>query len=535
MTSMDDLPRELGFELYSFQAEDTIKLEHQKARLVGNDMGTGKTYVGVALDQLNRKDPGDRWTGGGVKKTLILCPKSVIDVWDKHCMKLTDEDVYVIDAKKRDIFLRDALDPKKSGYFICHWDALRLITARQKIKSGPSKGKFKKGLRDVQWFHVIADEVHRAKNRKAQVTRALKSIRTTYKTGMSGTPADNKPQDLWSVLNWLFPGYYTAFWKFVKHYCIVELNEENGYYEMKGINEETLPELHKQMSPWYVRRHKKDVLPDLPDKYYDVRYVDIHPKQRKAYDQMKKTMVAWVDEHQEEIEQGNPIIAQAAVSQLIRLGQYADAYVVPKLDDDGNQVYKRVWKRDKETGEKKAEWAPVYIVTEPSAKLDAVIEILEDSGDEQVVIWSQYRSIIDLLAERLDNHTPPISYGLLTGEVGQEDRAAAIDAFQRGDIRVFAGTIQAGGVGVTLTAASTVVFIDRTWSPALNLQAEDRLHRIGQTEAVQVIDLIARNTVDLGRRQKLAKKWKWLKQILGDKLDDSELKPGHFTEGDEEE
>lgn len=91
-----------------------------------------------------------------------------------------------------------------------------------------------------------------------------------------------------------------------------------------------------------------------------------------------------------------------------------------------------------------------------------------------------------------------------------------MERFQRGETRVFAGTIQAGGVGITLTAASTVVFLDRNWSPALNLQAEDRLHRIGQAESVQVIDIMARDTVDLGRHAVIEMKKGWIQQLLGD-------------------
>lgn len=528
-------------ELFKFQAEDVQKLKSKKSRLVGSDPGTGKTYIGIVLDQLNRT--GD----GNVKvtkipqrpKTLIICPKSVISVWDTHCMDLTNDDIYVYDdnglspKQAREKFLKDLLNPWNDGYFVIHWDGLRLIE--------PAINK-----KHMEFFHIIADECHRAKNRKAQQTRALKKLKTVYKTGMSGTPADNKPQDLWSILNWLWPTYYGSFWKFVKAYLISEATEE-GYTKFVGLNERTLPKLRREMAPWYVRRRKEDVLPDLPDKYYTRIWVDLDPKQRKAYDQMRKTMIAWVETYKEDIERNDPIIAQAVVSQLVRLSQFACGYMVPKLDAEGNHMFKWKWPKGTKREDKvrfKELWrakypdAPfdpekfgaekkfLFEMIDPSSKLDTVMDLLEDrmslnkdTGEwegEQIVIFSQFKSVISLLEKRLVSKGVP--YGLLTGDVSQSDRTQAVQDFQSGKIRVFAGTIKAGGVGITLHAARTIVFVDRDWSPAINLQAEDRLHRIGQMEAVEVIDLIGKNTVDLGRHQKLALKWKWLSMILGDKV-----------------
>jgi SNF2 family DNA or RNA helicase len=120
-----------------------------------------------------------------------------------------------------------------------------------------------------------------------------------------------------------------------------------------------------------------------------------------------------------------------------------------------------------------------------------------------------------MLVKRLE--AKGVTVATLTGDTKQVDRDGLVQDFQDGKYSIFAATIKAGGVGLTLTAASTVVFLDRDWSPSANRQAEDRLHRIGQKNAVQVIDLIARDTVDLGRLQKVELKWSWLKELLGDK------------------
>lgn len=508
--------------LYAFQAEDVDKVKSKRARLIGNDPGTGKTYVGIALDQANRRGDGHpKVPNMRTKKTLIIAPMSVLGVWDQHCMELTTEDVYVIDtdsnqkAKAREAFIKDLIDPRKGGYFICHWDALRLIEP----KITKSKTIF---------FHIIADEVHRAKNRKSQQTRALKRLQTWYKSGLSGTPADNKPQDLWSILNWLFPSYYTSFWKFVKAYLEYETDEEKGYRKISGVNEATIPKLRKEMAPWYTRRRKEDVLTDLPPKYYTRIWVTLHPKQRRAYDEMRKTMIAWVEDHREELDNNEPLVAQAAIAQLTRLGQFATGYMQLKIDPVTGEVVKKKYKKlNKVTGEIEEEWRPVWEMTEPSTKIDSVMEIIGDRieydadnktwGGEQIVIFSRYRQAIDLLERRVAKAGIP--YGLLTGMVKGTDRTQAVADFQAGKTRVFLGTIKAGGVGLTLTAARTIIFIDRDWSPSINGQAEDRLHRIGQEDAVEVIDMMARNTVDLGQKQQLATKAKHLALLLGDRVD----------------
>jgi SNF2 family DNA or RNA helicase len=154
-------------------------------------------------------------------------------------------------------------------------------------------------------------------------------------------------------------------------------------------------------------------------------------------------------------------------------------------------------------------------LSEPSSKVDALMQILEDNPDEPVVVFSQFKQLIRITNQRLADKGIP--FVTLTGDTSQPDRASAVELFQSGRARVFTGTIAAGGVGITLTSASTVVFLDRSWSPATNQQAEDRLHRIGQKNAVQVVDVMARNTVDLGRHQRLEQKWGWIRTLLGDK------------------
>lgn len=448
--------------LYPFQREDVNYLVDRKGVLIANEMGTGKTLEALALDLQRREIVKDF-----APKTLIICPLTVTSVWLDHVKRLTPLHACGIDPKNRGEFV--AALKKPYDVYVIHWEAMRLL---QTV------------LRETWWFHIIADEVHRAKNRRAQQTRALKSLRSTYKTGLSGTPATNKPYDLWSILNWLYSSQFKSYWKFYDKYCDYEIVYPNGYHKFKGTK--NADELHLQIQPYYIRRKKMEVLKDLPEKYYSQIWVDLSPKQRKAYDEMKKEMIAWLESQTDE----KPLVAPVVIAQLIRLQQFSVAYA--DISPDGRVV-----------------------LTEPSTKLDALMELIEDNEEDQFVVFSQFKQLINLASARLQ--TACIPFVTITGDVAQADRSDAVAKFQAGEARVFLGTIGAGGEGITLTAASTVVFLDRDWSPARNSQAEDRLHRIGQKSAVQVIDINANRTVDQRKHTQLELKASWLREILDPK------------------
>jgi SNF2 family DNA or RNA helicase len=454
--------------LFDFQQEGVDKLWQQEAVLVADEMGLGKTYTAIELDRCHRQSDV-MWTAP--KRTLVIAPLTVLSSWADHCNELTSLPFFTVDPKNRDKSFETFMvytDNDRGGIFLCHWDVLRFFVKNETFKK-------------VYWHHVIADECHRAKNRKAQQTQALKKIKCKFKTAMSGTPVVNRPDELWSILNWLYPNAYSAYWRFFERYTEYTIKYPEGYKIVTGPK--NVRELQTKMDPFFVRRLKKDVLKDLPDKYYTPLWVELSGPQRKAYDSMRKEMIAWVGQHADQ-----PLVAPVIIAQLIRLQQFAVASAA--LTADG------------------------VILTDPSSKVDALMQILEDNPDEQIVVWSQFKQLIRLVNERLAR--AKIAVVSVTGDVAQSQRGENVRRFQRGDVRVFSGTISAGGVGITLHASSTAVFLDRSWSPAVNLQAEDRQHRIGQKNAVQIIDIMARDTVDLGRQQKLELKWSWIRSLLGD-------------------
>jgi SNF2 family DNA or RNA helicase len=484
-------------KLYPFQEACAEKLGRSEvvSRLIGDDMGLGKTVEALYIDGLLRRDREKAYK----RPTLIVAPQGVHESWVRHISMVNHtwepgRGIISIDRKNRAPFAQAV---KKGGYcyYIIHYEALRLVPE----------------LKSVQWFHIICDEVHRVKNRKAQQTRALKELKTYYKTGCSGTPADNAPQDLWSILNWLYPKQFSSYWRYVKQFCREELTETKGatFRKIVGANAEAMPQLHAMMDPFYIRRLKTEVI-DLPEKYYTDKFVDLLPGQRKAYNQMRKDMIAWIGEHEE-----TPLTASVVVAQLVRLQQFALAS--PAISYD-HIITRRAREVAAEMGvEPVPERRTRIQLEEPSSKLDALMEVIEDNPDEAIVVFSQSRSMVELVGRKLASRKIPT--GLYTGKMSKEERDYSKDAFQGGDLRVFAATIAAGGEGIELFRSSTCCMLDRHWSPTKNIQAEDRLHRIGQTWPVQVIDFIARDTVDLGRRAQIATKWKTLQLLLGDIVD----------------
>ena len=446
-------------DLYEFQAEDCNRIvqSDKEHHLIANEMGTGKTYEAIALDIYRR-----RQTDYKDAPTLVIAPLTTLGGWRKHFEQLSDLKTCVIDSKKRSEFVDDLMD-YQSDVYILHWEVLRLIPELSK----------------VGWHHIIADEVHKAKNRQAKQTKALKQIKGKHKLGLSGTPIINRPDELWSILHWMYPKDYRSYWRFYNSYMLYEIGYPHGYHIIKGTK--NIAELREQIAPITTRRLKKDVLKELPDKYYSEVTVQLTGKQRRAYDQMKTEMMAWVGEKEDQ-----PLIAPVVIAKLVRLQQFALAYV--EMDEEDGAVSLKA----------------------PSAKLDALKDIVA-STDEKIVVFTQFVKMVDLVLEHFSSW---VDIDSITGQTRGPQREEAIEKFQTGTTRVLVCSIGAGGVGITLTAANKVVFLDRSWSPATNLQAEDRLHRIGQTNAVHVIDIMAEDTVDLGRMQRLGQKWKWIKQLL---------------------
>jgi SNF2 family DNA or RNA helicase len=356
------------YKLRPFQQEMVDKFmavyDKYPNTLCGDDMGTGKTFEGMELDK--RKRERDGRTG---LKTLVLTTLGGTDVWTRHFRKFQPWiKTVTIDPKARGSFA-NSIYLEEADVYICHWDVIRMDEVKQALYYN-------------HWFHIIGDELHRTKNRKAQVTQAFKRITCDHKTGLTGTPGDNNPQDLWSLLNWLYPKVWGSYWRFFDMYVDYKKHPVQGYKIIIGVRNED--HLLRVIEPYYIRRRFEEVVGDVPEKYYTPLYVDLTPRQRKAYNQMRDKDLAWVGENEDQ-----PVPAPVVVTRLQRLQQFALAHVevIETLKKRRNKWYdpkrKRIeWHAD--LGPPSARrvsdprmnfpfwWEPVtvYKLIDPSAKLD---------------------------------------------------------------------------------------------------------------------------------------------------------------------
>jgi SNF2 family DNA or RNA helicase len=419
-------------------------------------------------------------------RTLIICQKGGLSVWYRHLRSfgVPSERILVIDPKNRGPFERElAKGAWNYDYYVVHWDVLAKL---EDINRGPVSKPH------IRWQHVIADEAQLAKNLKSARTRELKKIKVQVKTALSGTPADDKAQDIFSILQWLYPRKYTSYWRFVEEYMVVE-ESWSGYRVIKGPRLDKMPKLHEEIAPFYIRRTLSDVRKSMPPKSYSIIEVDLSPKQRKMYDEMLNWQVAKLGDSED-----SELLAPYAISVHQRLQQMALGTVFL----DWSLVEKG-----------KADGPSVRIGT-PSPKLDAVLELVETNQDESFVVFTQFIGMADLVEEECKKKGIPVSK-ITANVTNQTQRDAAVADFQSGKSRIFVGTIGAAGTSITLNRAHTAIFMDRHWNPSKNAQAEDRIYRIDNDDTpVQIIDLVARDTIDEYRLTKIGDKAIWLRQLL---------------------
>lgn len=471
------LESELERPLFPHQRADAVWLYVAEQGLLGSDMGTGKSTSAImgiaALDAY---------------PMLIVTPAAVRKAWANEFAKVAPERTVSI-VKGSAAQRRKALEPGFDTYIV-NWEALRLHSRLAPFGSIAlsDEEKIPKELQALNLRSVVADEAHRAKDAKSKQTRALWAVghdpSVEYRFALTGTPISESPLDLWAVLHFLDPLQWPRKTQYVDRYCVKETNRWGGL-DVLGLRPEHKAEFFAIFDPRFRRMPKEVVLPFLPEKVYMTRTIELPPKIRKAYDQMKKTMLA-------ETAGGSVVVATNPMHQALRLMQYANA--TAELDDEGH-----------------------VRLSEPSPKLDDFMLFLEDlPEDEPVVACAASSQLIDMLCARLEK--AGISYGKITGDVSDNDRDSYIEQFQNGKLRVMAMTISAGGTGITLTRSHILCRLQRSWRQLENLQVEDRVHRIGSEihDSVLIVDFVAENTVEGGQLVSLKAKNDRLEEILRD-------------------
>jgi SNF2 family DNA or RNA helicase len=337
---------------------------------------------------------------------------------------------------------------------------------------------------------VILDEAHRLRTVGSRVERDEDGNQTRvptsqqalaawallhqarYRFELTGTPADRDVGDVWGLLHGIRPDWFPGKTRHLERYAETTFGLWGGQ-EVIGLRADTTAEYHAVTTPLYRRIPQEISMPELPPVLPTmIRETPLTPKQRRAYDQMERTMLAELNEL---------LVAPDPLVQLTRLTQFASASA--EVDEAGR-----------------------VRLTAPSAKVDDLVELLAELGDEPLVVAAESRQLIELAAERLRRER--VSHGLVTGAVAPVDRATSVRRFQDGGIRVILLTLAAGSEGLTLTRASRMLFMQVSYSPMVNHQAEGRIRRFGSEihDSIQYIQQLAPGTVEERREAVIAGK-----------------------------
>ena len=381
---------------------------------------------------------------------------------------------------------------------IINWEALRQHSRQEAFGSVVALAKCHKHggdvteakcevhpreLNEIKFRAVVADEAHRAVHPRAKQTRALWAIawEADHVFALTGTPVLNTPEDIWALMHLISPTEATQKTTWIDRYCIVGFN---GFAEeVTGLKPETSQELFKYVDPRFLRRTREVCMPWLPKKVYSQRVVELGPKQRRAYKQMQKEMIA-------ELDNGDVTWVTNAVAKLTRLRQFASAYAY--INEDGDLKLET-----------------------PSCKAEAMLEIAEELGGRPAVVFAESSQLVNITGKALERAGYTVGY--LTGSVSDTDRAVSVAAFQRGDLQFMCATIGAGGEGITLDRADTTVFLQRSFSLAKNNQAEDRF--VGQEAGpgLSVIDIVAEDTIEARVFEVLDDKERIVEEVVRDR------------------
>ena len=415
---------------------------------LADDMGLGKTLQTITfLQYLKEKYEGSTH--------LVVCPTSLIYNWQTELEKFAPALNYHIYYGKE----RDFSEEHFENYdlVLTSYGVLRLDIEQ---------------LMQFHWHYVILDESQAIKNPDAQVTKALQLINSKNRLILSGTPVQNNTYDLYAQFNFINPGLLGN-----REFFKTEFANPID----KNTDAEKSSQLRRLVYPFLLRRTKAQVAPDLPDKTETILWCDMPKDQRAVYNHYKEYYRKMLMQKIEE--EGLNKAGMYVLEGLLRLRQICDSPQLLKAKD---------------------------VKSKTSIKINELVrELEENSGGHKQLVFSQFTEMLGLI--RIELEKEGISYCYLDGSTPAEKRQEAVEQFQNNaEYRVFLISLKAGGVGLNLTAADYVYLVDPWWNPAVEQQAIDRTHRIGQTQKIFAYKMICKDTVEekilelQGRKKQLA-------------------------------
>lgn len=453
-----------------------------------DDMGLGKTLQSICMLATEKFDRVSQYkeTGDADMRPLpaiVVCPPTLTDHWCHEIRTFCDylrPVAYSGTPDQRRPLLRNLAD----------YDVIIMSynTVRTDVEL----------LKPLRFSYCILDEGHIIKNPKSTVTKAVKSIQAAHRLILSGTPIQNNVLELWSLFDFLMPGFLGTERQFNERYSKPIVNSKDAKASSREQEAGTLAleSLHRQVLPFLLRRLKEDVLADLPPKIIQDYYCDLTALQRRLYNKFSRAM-GKIEEGAGDKRTGN---ALQALTYMQRLCNHPSLFLTPAHPDYGEIV------ADLERQ------GSSLSSPELSGKLIALQQLLEDCGigvdseegvesvvaAHRVLIFAQSKKMLDIIERDLfATQMRKVTYSRLDGDVEQSKRFGIVQTFnQDPSIDVLLVTTDVGGLGLNLTGADTVIFVEHDWNPTKDLQAMDRAHRLGQKRVVNVYRLITRDTLE---------------------------------------
>lgn len=401
--------------------------------ILADDMGLGKTLQMISV-LVSAKENGEQGPA------LIVSPASLVYNWKAEFARFAPSlsVVMVVGTQSE----RSEIIHNYKAYDV-------LVTSYDLLKRDVAE------YEETEFAYQILDEAQYIKNHSTAAAKSVKVIHSKHRYALTGTPIENRLSELWSIFDYLMPGFLYSYETFRK---------EMESPIVKNQDEEASLRLRKMVAPFILRRLKQEVLKDLPDKIEEVRYARMEEEQQKLYDAQVVHMREMVAKQNAEEFQKNKL---QILSELTRIRQIC---CDPELLFDR---YKG-----------------------GSAKRMACMELIQSAieGEHKILVFSQFTSMLEVLERDLEK--AGISFYKITGATAKETRMELVNAFNHDNIPVFLISLKAGGTGLNLTGADVVIHYDPWWNQAVQNQATDRAHRIGQTKVVSVYKIIAKDTIE---------------------------------------
>ena len=434
-----DIPRELDGVLRSYQKYGFMWIKtlchNGFGGILADDMGLGKTLQIIAFLKSEYAE-----NESGEKRSIIICPASLVYNWKYEIDRFAPElpvKMVIGNADNRKMVINNM---EERVIVVTSYDLLRRDIDLYE---------------NIHFFCQVIDEAQYIKNHNTQSSRAVKAVKSGFRMALTGTPVENRLSELHSIFDYLMPGFLYSYKRFREELEVPIVTEGDEY---------AMERLRKMINPFVLRRLKKDVLKDLPDKIENNMYFEMEGEQAELYEAHVQRIKLMLDNSSDEEFKNSKI---QILAELTKLRQ---------LCCDPGLLYEDYHSE--------------------SGKIDMCMHIVDDAAasGHKILLFSQFTTMLERLEEALKDKG--ISYYTLTGATPKEKRIEMVENFNKDDVSVFCISLKAGGTGLNLTAADIVIHFDPWWNVAVQNQATDRAHRIGQKKVVNVYKLIAKNSIE---------------------------------------